>query len=236
MKTILHTANSRGGADHGWLKAKHTFSFANYYDPDRIHFGALRVINDDTIAPNRGFGTHPHDNMEIISLPLSGDLAHRDSMGNGSVIRYGDIQVMSAGTGIFHSEKNPNADRNTQLLQIWVLPNQQNVTPRYQQLRLADNEKFNDFQQLVSPNPNDEGAWIHQNAWFNLAKFAPGTQKTYCLHGENQGVYAFVIRGKVEISGVPLGERDGLGVWETTEIEVLAQSEAEILLMEVPMI
>ncbi|HHW7450235.1 pirin family protein [Pasteurella multocida subsp. multocida] len=164
MKTIYHSANSRGNADHGWLKSKHTFSFGHYYDPSRVNFGVLRVINDDFVEGGMGFGTHPHNNMEIISIPLSGDLAHKDSMGNGSIIRNGDIQVMSAGTGVTHSEMNPNADIPVKFLQIWVIPNKRNVEPRYQQITIADNAKPNDFQQILSPNPDDEGVWIHQDA------------------------------------------------------------------------
>lgn len=235
MKTVLHTAHSRGNADHGWLKSRHTFSFANYYNPERIHFGALRVINDDFVEGGRGFGTHPHDNMEIVSIPLSGDLAHRDSMGNGGIIRHGDIQVMSAGTGISHSEMNANADIPVKFLQIWVFPNQRDVTPRYQQLSLVEGAKPNDFQQILSPNADDEGVWIHQDAWFSLANFSKTTRKSYRLHKANNGVYAFVIKGSAKIAGIDLNERDGLGVWETDQIEVEATTDAEILLMEVPM-
>lgn len=235
MKTVFHSANSRGNADHGWLKSRHTFSFANYYDADRIHFGALRVINDYFVEGGRGFGTHPHDNMEIISIPLSGDLAHRDSMGNGSVIRHGDIQVMSAGSGITHSEMNPNADTPVKFLQIWVFPNKRNVEPRYQQISIADGAKPNDFQQILSPNADDEGVWIHQNAWFNLAKFDKGTAKEYRLNDTKNGVYVFVIKGSAKVAGVDLSERDGLGVWDVENFNVEATDDAEILLMEVPM-
>ncbi|MFU2048361.1 pirin family protein [Avibacterium gallinarum] len=235
MNTVFHSADSRGNANHGWLKSRHTFSFANYYDPARIHFGALRVINDDYVEGGMGFGTHPHDNMEIISIPLSGDLAHKDSMGNGSVIRQGDIQVMSAGTGITHSEMNPNVDTPVQFLQIWVFPNQRNVTPRYQQISIAEGEKRNDFQQILSPNADDEGVWIHQDAWFSLAKFDQGTSKTYNLHKAGNGVYAFVLKGNATIAGKPLSTRDGLGIWDTESFDVVADSDTEILLMEVPM-
>lgn len=235
MKTVFHSANSRGNADHGWLKSRHTFSFANYYDADRIHFGALRVINDDFVEGGRGFATHPHDNMEIISIPLSGDLAHRDSMGNGSVIRNGDIQVMSAGSGITHSEMNPNTNTPVKFLQIWVFPNKRNVEPRYQQISIAEGSKPNDFQQILSPNVDDEGVWIHQNAWFNLAKFDKGTAKEYRLNETKNGVYVFVIKGSAKVAGVALSERDGLGVWDVENFNVEATDDAEILLMEVPM-
>ncbi|URL07100.1 pirin family protein [Avibacterium sp. 21-595] len=236
MNTVFHSANSRGNANHGWLKSRHTFSFANYYDPNRIHFGALRVINDDYVEGGMGFGTHPHDNMEIISIPLNGDLAHKDSMGNGGVIRQGDIQVMSAGTGITHSEMNPNADMPVQFLQIWVFPNQRNVAPRYQQMRIVEGERRNDFQQILSPNVDDEGVWIHQDAWFSLAKFDQGTSKIYDLHKAGNGVYAFVLKGNATIAGKQLSSRDGLGIWDTASFDVVADSDTEILLMEVPMV
>ncbi|HHT7857499.1 pirin family protein [Pasteurella multocida] len=219
----------------GWLKSKHTFSFGHYYDPSRVNFGVLRVINDDFVEGGMGFGTHPHNNMEIISIPLSGDLAHKDSMGNGSIIRNGDIQVMSAGTGVTHSEMNPNADIPVKFLQIWVIPNKRNVEPRYQQITIADNAKPNDFQQILSPNPDDEGVWIHQDAWFSLAKFDKGISKNYSLNKAGNGVYAFVIKGQANVAGIDLNERDGLGVWDTNNLDIVASSDAEILLMEVPM-
>ncbi|MGT3005223.1 pirin family protein [Pasteurella multocida] len=219
----------------GWLKSKHTFSFGHDYDPSRVNFGVLRVINDDFVEGGMGFGTHPHNNMEIISIPLSGDLAHKDSMGNGSIIRNGDIQVMSAGTGVTHSEMNPNADIPVKFLQIWVIPNKRNVEPRYQQITIADNAKPNDFQQILSPNPDDEGVWIHQDAWFSLAKFDKGISKNYSLNKAGNGVYAFVIKGQANVAGIDLNERDGLGVWDTNNLDIVASSDAEILLMEVPM-
>ncbi|WP_165008519.1 pirin family protein [Neisseria yangbaofengii] len=235
MKTIYHAADTRGNANHGWLKSRHTFSFADYYNPERMNFGVLRVINDDHVEGSMGFDTHPHNNMEIISIPLSGNLAHKDSMGNGSIIKNGEIQVMSAGTGITHSEMNPNADMPVQLLQIWVFPKTRNVTPRYQQISLAENAKPNGFQQILSPNADDEGVWIHQDAWFNLAKWDKGTSGQYRLHDSKNGVYVFVIKGKVQIGEQTLNQRDGLGVWDTDRFELTASENAEILLMEVPM-
>lgn len=235
--TILHRAESRGDADHGWLHSRHTFSFANYYDPERMHFGALRVLNDDVVAGGGGFGTHPHDNMEIISIPLEGDLEHRDSMGNLSVIRHGDIQVMSAGTGIRHSEYNKNADRPVKFLQIWVFPNQKNVRPRYDQITLDINERRNRLQQILSPDPNDEGVWIHQDAWFSLGQFDRDFRLNYSIHKQGNGIYAFVLKGAITIDGFALNERDGLGVWELGQISIEANSQdAELLLMEVPMV
>ncbi|MDO4251412.1 MAG: pirin family protein [Moraxella sp.] len=235
MKTIYHAANSRGIANHGWLNSRHTFSFGGYYDPGRTNFGVLRVINDDTVAGGQGFGTHPHNDMEIISIPLEGDLAHRDSMGNGGVIRQGDIQVMSAGTGIRHSEMNANADRPVKFLQIWVLTRKNGVEPRYQQIRIADSATPNDFQQILSPNADDAGVWIHQDAWFSLADFTDGTSKHYDVKRDGNGVYVFVIKGSAKIGEIVLNERDGLGVWDTDGFDVSAIGDSQILLMDVPM-
>ena len=234
-KSLLHKAATRGHANHGWLNSFHTFSFANYYDSERIHFGSLRVLNDDTVEAGMGFGTHPHDNMEIISIPLEGDLEHKDSMGNVSVIKHGDIQVMSAGTGIRHSEYNKNKDSRVKFLQIWVFPNKQKVTPRYDQITLNLEDRHNQFQQIISPAPDDEGVWIHQNAWFHLGKFDKGVEKEYNLKASGNGVYAFILSGDVTINGQKLNTRDGFGLWEVDQLKVSADSEAEFLLMEVPM-
>lgn len=232
---ILHKADSRGNADHGWLKSRHTFSFAGYYDPQRIHFGALRVLNDDTVEAGMGFGTHPHDNMEIISIPLEGDLEHKDSMGTVAVIKHGDIQVMSAGTGIFHSEYNKNRDRRVKFLQIWVFPNKKNVTPRYGQVTLNLEERHNRLQQVLSPNPDDEGVWIYQDAWFHLGNLDKGFSTVYKTRTQGNGVYAFVLSGDVTVNGQALNARDGYGISEVEEISITADTDTEILLMEVPM-
>ncbi len=234
MKTVLHLANTRGHANHGWLDSHHTFSFANYYNPERMNFGVLRVLNDDVVAPSRGFGTHPHDNMEIISIPLEGDLEHKDSMGTAAVIKQGDIQVMSAGTGIYHSEYNKNSDREVRFLQIWLFPNKRNVTPRYDQITLNGNLK-NNLQQVLSPNADDEGVWIHQNAWFHMGELDEGFTTEYTLKDSQNGIYAFVIDGAVTIEGQPLHKRDGFGVWDTSTVNIQANSKAKLLLMEVPM-
>lgn len=234
--TILHKADTRGFANHGWLQSHHTFSFANYYNPQRMNFGVLRVLNDDQVAAGMGFGTHPHDNMEIISIPLEGDLQHKDSMGNVAVIKKGDIQVMSAGTGIHHSEYNKNKDSLVKFLQIWVFPNKKNVTPRYDQITLNFADRYNKLQQILSPNADDAGVWIHQDAWFHIGKFDEGVEANYQFKKEGNGVYAFVLSGSFEIDGTRLATRDGFGVWNTTEINLKALStDAEILLMEVPM-
>ena len=235
MKTIVHKASERGHANHGWLNAYHSFSFASWYNPDKIQFGMLRVLNDDTIASGMGFGTHPHDNMEIITIPLEGDLAHKDSMGNASTIKSGDIQVMSAGTGILHSEFNPNHDMHTKLFQIWVFPKYRNVTPRYQQITLDKSLQKNNFAQILSPNADDEGVWIHQDAWFYLSDFDNGFSKKLNLKKEGNGFYIMNIEGKIEVNGEKLEKRDAVGIWETNEIEIKANTNAKFLVMEIPM-
>ncbi len=233
--SILHKAETRGDADHGWLHSKHTFSFANYYNPERMHFGVLRVLNDDTVSGGMGFGTHPHDNMEIISIPLEGDLEHKDSMGNVAVIKNGDIQVMSAGTGIKHSEYNKSKDNAVKFLQIWVFPNKKNVTPRYDQITLNEADRHNKLQQILSPNADDAGVWIYQNAWFHLGKFDKGFSKDYNLKLKGNGIYIFNLKGDLEVNGQLLNSRDGFGIWDVDKITLNAKSDAEFLIMEVPM-
>ena len=236
MQTVLHTADSRGDANHGWLHSKHSFSFASYYNPEKIHFGVLRVLNDDFVAAGMGFGLHPHDNMEIISIPLEGDLAHQDSMGNQTVIKHGDIQVMSAGTGVKHSEMNHNKDKPVKFLQIWVIPNKKDVTPRYDQITLEPANRINTLQQILSPNPDDAGVWIHQDAWFHIGKFDLDFKTNYNVKKAGNGMYAFVLYGSFELAGQTLNERDALGItdFDQFELKVLTK-EAEILLMEIPM-
>lgn len=236
MKTTIIQADSRGNANHGWLNAYHSFSFANYYNPDREHFGVLRVLNDDTIAAGMGFGTHPHKNMEIITIPLEGDLAHKDSMGNAATIKTGDVQVMSAGSGIQHSEFNPNADLQTKLFQIWLFPKTQNVTPRYQQITLDAGEQKNNFAQILSPNPDDAGVWIHQDAWFFLADFEVGFSKNYNLKKSGNGVYLIVISGTLTVDGEELNTRDAIEITDFETLEIQASTNAKFLLMEVPMV
>lgn len=236
MKTVLHKANTRGHANHGWLNSYHTFSFANYHNPERMNFGVLRVLNDDEVAPGMGFGTHGHSNMEIISIPLEGDLEHKDSMGNTAVIKSGDVQVMSAGTGIQHSEKNKNRDRKVKFLQIWVIPNKANVQPRYDQKTLDPEKSKNRFHQILSPDPEDDGVWLHQNAWFYLGAFETGQNATYSSNDPANGVYVFVLEGQCKAAGQALEERDGFGIQETEQIDFsIEKGGAKILLMEVPM-
>jgi redox-sensitive bicupin YhaK (pirin superfamily) len=232
---ILHKASSRGHANHGWLNAYHSFSFASWYNPERIQFGMLRVLNDDTVAAGMGFGTHPHDNMEIITIPLEGDLAHKDSMGNAATIKTGDVQVMSAGTGIQHSEFNPNADQHTKLFQIWLFPKHRNVEPRYQQITLDSTKQKNEFAQILSPNEEDEGVWIHQDAWFYLSDFDKDFAKKLALKKEGNGFYIMNIEGEIEVNGEKLEKRDAIGIWETNELEIKANSDSRFLIMEIPM-
>jgi len=233
---VLHEAGSRGLANHGWLASRHTFSFANYYNPDRMNFGVLRVLNDDFVAAGEGFGTHPHDNMEIISIPLEGDLEHKDSMGNVAVISKGDVQVMSAGTGITHSEYNKNSDRPVKFLQIWLFPKSQHVKPRYDQITLKTEDRKNKLQQILSPDPQDAGVWIHQDAWFHMGIFDKGIETKYQIRKSGNGVYAFVLKGSFTIDGTELSERDGLGISDADGVDIMSgQAGSEILLMDIPM-
>jgi len=232
----FHKADTRGHANLNWLNSFHTFSFSNYYDPDRMNFGAIRVLNDDTVTKGMGFGTHSHENMEIISIPLSGDLEHKDSMGNSTVIKSGDIQIMSAGSGIKHSEYNHSKDSVVKFLQIWVIPNQKNVTPRYDQMTLNPIDSKNKLQQILSPNPDDEGVWIHQDAWFHLGSFDNNFETTYTVKKEGNGVYFFVINGSFTVNDQTLDTRDGLGIWDVNQFEIKSNSEeSKVLIMEVPM-
>ena len=236
MKTILHKAATRGFFDHGWLKTHHTFSFADYYDPERINFGALRVLNDDKIAGGTGFGLHPHQNMEVVSIPLKGALEHKDSLGHASVIKEGEIQAMSAGTGIRHSEYNKNNNTPAEFLQIWVIPDRMNVSPRYENAVIADLLKKNEITEIVSPYPGDgKGLWIYQQAWFSIGELEKNTLQGYKLKSPNSlGVYAFLIEGKATVAGKELEKRDGLGIYDTESFEIKANEYTKILLIEVP--
>jgi len=235
MKTIVYKEASRGHANHGWLDTHHTFSFANYYNPERIHFGALRVLNDDRISGGEGFSMHPHDNMEIVSIPLAGTLEHRDNMGNVAVIGQGEIQVMSAGTGLFHSEYNKDSDIEARFLQIWIFPKEKNTTPRYSQISLVDIARTDVLYQIVSPNPEDEGAWIGQDAWFHMGDLSQGWKGSYTLRKSGSGVYFFLLDGRVRIAENILESRDGLGVTDADAIEIESLTSSRILVMEVPM-
>ena len=235
MKTKLFLSDSRGYADHGWLKSSHSFSFASYYNPDQMNFGALRVLNDDWVAPSMGFGSHGHRDMEIISIPLSGDLKHRDNMGNETIIRSGDIQVMSAGSGVEHSEMNASESEPVAFLQIWIFPKVKNVTPRYDQLTLKVEDSTNRWQQILSPNKEDEGVWIHQDAFMYLNHLDSHSSTTYTLKSAANGVYLFVIEGEVTVEGEPLRRRDAIGITEADKFTLSAQTNAKLLAIEVPM-
>ncbi len=228
-------SESRGHADHGWLDTYHSFSFANYHDPQRIHFGALRVLNDDRIAAGEGFGKHPHDNMEIVTIPIKGDLRHGDSMGNTTVIKEGDIQVMSAGTGIFHSEVNNNSDKEVELLQIWIIPNKQSVEPRYGQISLDSDKMKNRFQQILSPNSDDDGVWIYQNAWFHMGYLDKDFNEKYRAKDSNNGLYIFLIEGVITVDGYKINKRDAITVKDSIDIEVVAEKPSKVLIIEVPL-
>ncbi len=235
MDKVIHRADTRGYANHGWLESHHSFNFASYYNPQRMQFGALRVLNDDRVAPGMGFGTHPHQNMEIISIPLEGDLEHKDSMGNTAVIRQGDVQVMSAGTGVQHSEYNKNRDREVAFLQIWVLPDRPSVTPRYDQITLNQEDLKNTWFTLLGPRDKHDGLWIHQNAWFHMGEFSKQDTATYTIKENGNGLYAFVLEGRVQVGDEILERRDALGVWNTAEVAFRMEDNSRLLLLEVPM-
>jgi len=235
MEQVIHKADTRGYANHGWLESYHSFSFAGYYNPQRMQFGTLRVLNDDRVAPGMGFGTHPHQNMEIISIPLEGDLEHKDSMGNTAVIRQGDVQVMSAGTGVQHSEYNKNRDREVAFLQIWVLPDRPNVTPRYDQITLDPEQLKNTWFTLLGPRDKHDTLWIHQNAWFHLGEFDAQKDVSYAIKESGNGLYVFVFEGSVSVGEVRLGRRDAMGIWDTPEVSFQMDEKSRLLLLEVPM-
>ena len=235
MKKTIYKSNERGYANHGWLEAKHSFSFANYYNPDNMNFGALRVLNDDIVAPNMGFSTHPHSNMEIITIPLKGELTHKDSMGTSSTIYAGEIQVMSAGSGITHSEVNTGRHEALNLFQIWIIPNQQNVTPRYDQFMMDVAKMKNAFLQVVSPNKDDEGTWIYQNAWIHITEMEENVSLEYQLKNSENGIYCMVIEGEIETDSEVLESRDAIGIWQTKSVEFVAKKNSKLLVIEVPM-
>jgi len=235
MKLTVHRSGCRGHANHGWLKTWHSFSFAGYYNPDRMHFGALRVLNDDIIEAGMGFGTHPHDNMEIITIVLSGELEHRDSMGNGSVIRPGEVQVMSAGTGIKHSEFNHSAENEASLLQIWVFPDKKNVEPRYGQAKFQEDEMNGKWRTVVSPDGVDSSLWIHQQAWFSLGDFTESSSISYQLKKADNVVYLFVIDGELEVGSETLKQRDAICIEQIdSPIFLKTIKKSKILVMEIP--
>lgn len=236
MKYILHSASSRGVANHGWLQSAHSFSFGSYYNPERMNFGALRVLNDDLVSPSMGFGTHGHRDMEIVSIPLSGSLKHRDSMGNEAIIRSGEVQVMSAGTGIEHSEMNASSTDPVSFLQLWIIPRERSVIPRYDQITLNPENSRNRWDQILSPNADDAGVWVHQDAYMFLSRLNADTELSYALkYPKTHGVYLFVLEGSIAIEHTELNSRDAIGITKTNSFQVLAKKEASLLVIEVPM-
>ncbi|MEP7167997.1 MAG: pirin family protein [Bacteroidota bacterium] len=235
MKTVIHKSDSRGHADHGWLNTYHSFSFANYHNSDKVHFGMLRVLNDDYVAEGMGFGTHPHDNMEIVTIVTSGALEHRDSMGNTAVIKPNEVQIMSAGTGITHSEYNHSKTEPVKLFQIWVFPKERNIKPRYDQKLFSAEEKKNKLLTVVSPSKENSAVWINQDAWFSLGSLEKNKSIEYNLHKKGNGVYVFVIEGEITAGEIDLGKRDGVGISDADKFNVTAKTNADVLLIEIPM-
>jgi hypothetical protein len=236
MKKIIHRGNTRGFADHGWLQSFHTFSFAGYYNPDRLHFGALRVLNDDTVKGGMGFGAHPHDNMEIVSIPLEGALEHRDNTGRHKIINQHDVQIMSAGSGIQHSEFNASRTEPVKFLQIWLFPKKKDITPRYDQRTFDPASRHNQLQTVVSPDEKNDALWINQDAWFSLGQFDKDRSVRYTPKKNENGVYLFVLKGKVEAGGETLENRDALGISDYAELNITALDDTEFLLIDVPML
>jgi redox-sensitive bicupin YhaK (pirin superfamily) len=235
MRSVIHKADSRGLADHGWLNSRHSFSFASYHNPERVRFGLLRVLNDDIVQPGEGFGTHPHDNMEIISIPLKGALAHKDSTGNEHIINTGDVQIMSAGSGLYHSEYNASKKELVNFLQIWVFPKLQDIEPRYDQKTFSAPDKVNNFLTVVSPERSGDTLWINQDAYFSLGTIEAGKSVRYDIKNSGNGLYIFVIDGSINAEGILLGRRDAAGLEDITSVNFTADKNSEVLLIDVPM-
>jgi redox-sensitive bicupin YhaK (pirin superfamily) len=235
MANIIVRANERGAADHGWLNAKHTFSFAGYYNPERVHFGMLRVFNDDIVAPGMGFGMHPHDNMEIVTIPIQGELEHKDSEGHHGVITQGEVQVMSAGSGLYHSEFNHSKEKEVNLMQIWVLPRERDIQPRYDQKAFDAEGRKNKFQLVASPEKDNGSLWLNQYVYFNLGDFDKDTTTKYERKLKNNGLWIFVIEGEAEVNGEKLERRDSMGITETDAAEFKFSKDSKILIIDVPM-
>lgn len=234
MKKVIHKSDSRGRSRYDWLDSRHTFSFDEYFDSDRINFGALRVLNDDRVAPGAGFQTHPHKNMEIVSIPLKGKLEHGDSKKNNRVIGVGDIQVMSAGTGIFHSEMNGSKEEPVEFLQIWIMPRERNTRPIYQDFSIRELEKENELSLIVSPDGSTPASLL-QDVWFSMGKLETGKKLDYQLHQTHGGVYIFLIEGEIKVGDDTLLRRDGMEIFETHRFELEALKDSHILLIEIPM-
>ncbi len=235
MRKIIHKADSRGHFDYGWLKTYHTFSFSTYYDPERVNFGMLRVLNDDEIEGGQGFGTHPHSDMEIVTIPLEGAVAHKDSTGGKGVIYPDEIQVMSAGTGIQHSEFNHLIDGTTKLLQLWIFPDKKGHKPRYDQKFFDSEERKNKFQFIVTPEKKDGNLWLNQDAYLARTELEKNKSLNYKIHSKGNGAYLFLIDGKIEVADETLTKRDGIGIYDTDEFSITAANDSQILIIEVPM-
>ena len=237
MKTVIHKADTRGFANHGWLKSHHTFSFASYQDAERMNFGMLRVLNDDVVQPSMGFGTHPHKNMEIISIPLKGALSHKDSMGNKRAIEVGEVQVMSAGTGLTHSEFNDSKTDEVNFLQLWIIPEEMNVEPNYEQREFGAEKQKNSLQAVIAPKDKQEGDAlpISQQAYIYRTVLDSGYSLSLNSKSNNHGFYVFIVEGAIETSGHILGKRDAIGVWEAERLDIVAKENSEIIIVEVPM-
>jgi quercetin 2,3-dioxygenase len=236
MKTVLHPSTERGHVNFGWLDSHHSFSFGHWYDPNKIHFGALRVLNDDIVSGGGGFGTHPHDNMEIVSIPLYGALKHKDSTGTDGVINTNDVQIMSAGSGIRHSEMNASADKSVNFLQVWVIPKEHNIKPRYDQKTFDPAQRLNSWQVVVSPDEADNAIWINQDARFSLLTLEAGKSINYKHRFNGNGIYVFLLEGSADVAGQKLSKRDAVGVSEAEEITITASEQTQLLAIEVPMI
>ena len=235
MKKIIHRADSRGKSELGWLHTRFSFSFANYYNPEKMGFGLLRVLNDDVVEPETGFGTHPHNNMEIITIILDGELEHKDSMGSGSIIHKGEVQVMSAGTGITHSEMNPSNNEKVNLFQLWIFPKEQNIKPRYDQKKFSIEERKNDLQTVASGFKTNGALYIHQDAAITLGNVEKGKEKTYKNIKPGNGFYLLVINGKINLAGEELSTRDAIGIWDEGQVEISAEENTDFVVIEVPM-
>ena len=234
MKTIIDRSNKRGHSLYEWLDSYHSFSFGNYYNPEKMGFGALRVLNDDIIAPETGFDTHPHKNMEIVTIPLKGELKHGDSKMNERIISPGDIQVMSAGTGIYHSESNPHGSVNAEILQIWILPHTRNTEPNYNDYNIRELLKPNELTTLVAPDGSAPGTLLQQ-AWFSMGKFDAGQDFSYSLHNKQNGIYVFVIEGEAQIENTTLNRRDAMGIYDVDQVKIASKKKSHLLVIEVPL-
>jgi quercetin 2,3-dioxygenase len=236
MEKVIHPADSRGNADYGWLNANYSFSFANYFDPSKVSFGMLRVLNDDFVRAGTGFGTHPHKNMEIISIPLKGEIRHKDSMNHEAVIKAGEVQVMSAGTGVEHSEFNASKEE-LNLLQIWIMPAKDGLEPRYDQKDFSETKEPNKLVNIVSPRTDqaENSLYINQQAYLHLGDFQAGREFEHELKTEQHGVYVFLIEGEAEVEGTSLYKRDAVGIWNTDKVSMKFEKPSRVLLIEVPM-